>query len=81
MESIAKTDIGMFHLNRRSLAQLLRIDFNDDVWLNTTSLNDKLSILEEKLGEEVPLRFEISYRDMEVNFGLNDMDVSLEYTL
>jgi len=29
----------------------------------------------------VPIRFELSYRDIKVDFGLNDHDVSVEYVL
>ena len=40
-ESISRTDIGKFHLNRKTLAELIGIDLSE-VWLNSTSLSDKL---------------------------------------
>lgn len=80
MQAISKTPLGKFHLNKNTFAELLYLDM-EDINFNSSSLSPQLSIFEEKLGENIPLRFELGYRDMKIDFGLNNHDVSVEYVL
>lgn len=79
-ESISKTPVGKLHLNRKTFAELLRLDLSD-VNFTSSSISRQLSIFEEKLGADVPLRFELSYRDMDIDFGPDFHDISMRYML
>jgi hypothetical protein len=37
--------------------------------------------LKNKLGEDVPLKFDLSYKDMQVSFQDYNADILFEYTL
>jgi hypothetical protein len=78
--SISKTALGKFHLNQKSLATILRQSAYKTK-LDTSTVKNMLSIFEEKLGPDVPLTFDLSYRDMKVEFIGETHDIALNYML
>lgn len=78
--SISKTAVGKYKLTKKTLATLLR-QYQYKTNLNSTSIKNMLGIFEEKLGENVPMSFDLSYRDMKVEFLGETHDISLEYVL
>jgi hypothetical protein len=54
----------------------------NELFLNTTSLAKHLSIFEEKLGDGIPLKIDLTYQNMDVIFAEDDLlDIVLDYTL
>jgi hypothetical protein len=47
---------------------------------NTTFLAPQLPLFQEKLGEDVPLKLKLHWKDIKVLFGQYDSDIILEYT-
>lgn len=82
-EALTKSKLGKFNLNKRSLNAMLGTD--GDLDFDTTSMGLLLPILKEKTGLGRPLNFEISWRDMKIDFHHNLIgggnDVSFEFIM
>jgi len=75
-EQVAKTPLGQFSMNRRSLAALFNDDQKHD--LTTSTLKTKIPIFEQKLGANKPLDFKIGYRDMTFKFNREGYNFRIE---
>ena len=69
LEQLAKTELGTFNLDTRSLKAM--VNGTDIVTgdLDSTRLANSFPVLMRKIGNNVPLAFEFSYQDMKVNFA------------
>jgi hypothetical protein len=55
-EQIAASPLGRFEMNHKNLNDLLHHTEVEDMWnFNTTSISDKFSIFEDKIGPNVPI--------------------------
>lgn len=77
-EQLSYTDIGKYVLNKRNFNTFLHSQgFN----LTTSDLEADFPIFKAKLGADKPLKFELTYRDAEVKFGQDNVDLSIESML
>jgi len=74
-QQIAKSPLSRFHLNRKSMNEFFGAN---DLRFDTSSMKRDMPILHKKLGENKPLTFILSFRDMKVGFAQGDKDVTLE---
>lgn len=79
-EAVQQSKLGKFILNEHTLNELLG---TEGLKWDTTHLKQKIPILAEKIGDDVPLEFELSYRDMkiEIPYERNDIDVHAGFVL
>ena len=78
MQAFGNSEIGKLNLNQDKMNELFE---RDDIVLTSTALADQLPIFKEKLGEDQPLRVELSFDNMQVNYGINNNDVNVAYTM
>jgi hypothetical protein len=76
---LAKSRIGKVKLNK---------DLSNKFWgtgnslnFNTTSLSPHLPLFEKKLGKNVPLAVELTFKDFKIQFGKMNTDVIAQYTM
>jgi len=74
--------LGTFKINKVNLNELFHLE-EGHLNFDTTSLAQYLPIFEQKLGSNVPIELDLSYRNMQIKFGENDgvTDIDLEYIL
>lgn len=79
-EAVQKSKLGKFILNERTLNELMG---TTDLKWDTNHLKQKIPILANKIGDDIPLEFELSYRDMkiEIPYERNDIDVHAGFVL
>ena len=53
----------------------------DDTVLDTTQLKKHVKLFYEKLGPDVPLKVDVSFKDIKVFFGQTDYDIAVDYTM
>lgn len=79
-EQLSHSRVGSMTLDEESLN--LMLNTTEKIKMDTTSLARHLPLLEEKVGENIPLAFEISYDNINIEFGNEfDTDVLAEFTL
>jgi len=52
-----------------------------NIEFDTTSIAKHIPLFEDKLGENVPLKMDLSFKDTNIMFAQHDTDISLDYTL
>ena len=84
---IQDSPLGTFKLNQVNLNEFFHHE-PGFLPFDTTSLARFLPIFEEKLGPNVPLEINLSYRDMKFTFGADwsdnnegEIDIDVEYIL
>jgi hypothetical protein len=77
-EQIGHTDLGEYILNKRNYNALFH---TKNVNITTTTLEREFPIFKEKLGDDKPLRFNLIYKDMKINFNKDSSDFHAEYIL
>ena len=78
-------------LNQMAKTPIGRVNFNEERWntafgvqdfkLDSTSLADRIKLFQEALGDNKPLVFDMTFKDISVSFGQFDVDMSIDYTL
>lgn len=76
-EQIGYTSIGKYTLNKRFYNGLI----HNTIDISTDSLQNDFPIFKAKLGADKPLRFNLHYRDMKVDFYKDGSDFHAEYIL
>lgn len=76
-QQISQTDLGKYILNKRYFNAL--IHNKDDVTTNT--LEKDFPLFKAKLGDNKPLRFNFSYKNMKIDFYKQGSDFYAEYTV
>ena len=76
--SVARSRLGHINLNTQTVSEL----WNDPTMnFTTTSLGKHFPILEKKLGKNLNLVGQTSFKDINVIFGSFDTDVIVSYTI
>jgi hypothetical protein len=86
MEQIGISHVGAIELTKDSLNKIMNTTLHGgsekELYLNTTSLAKHLPVFKDNLGDDIPLKFNLTYKDTEVKFGeTDDLDIVLDYTL
>ena len=66
MNSWAKSHIGKFDLNEEKLNLMFE---TDNIKFNTTAIATQIPLFQEKLGDDIAMKMEISFKDYKVMFG------------
>jgi len=77
---VAKSEIGTVSLNKDTIAKL----FNNPkmhIEFDTTSMKRHIPLFEDKLGENVPLKMDLSFKDIDIMFAEHETDIILDYML
>jgi hypothetical protein len=74
--------VGTMTLDETTLNKMLNTTESEFMKVNTSSMAYYLPLFQDKLGDDIPLAFELSYSRMDITFGeAKDMDVMAEFTL
>jgi len=77
MNQWAKSSIGKFDLDETRINLLLETDW---IKLTSSTMSNHLPIFQSKLGHDIPMKLEVSYKDFNVMYGKFDSDIIMEYT-
>jgi len=65
---VAKSEIGTVSLNKYTIGEL----FNNpkmNIEFDTTSIAKNIPLFEDKLGENVPLKMDLNFKNINIMFG------------
>lgn len=77
MSKIGESEIGTYIFNKKTINKIYGLP--KGTLFNTTSVQSVLPILNQKLGADVPIKIEVSYRDMKVAFYEIGNHIELEF--
>ena len=77
LNSFANSEIGQVQLNKGLLNEMFG---KHDLEWTSSSLVEQLPMFNQTLGEDVPLKLTLHFKDITVLFGQFDSDIILEYT-
>lgn len=84
-EQAAKSNVGKYTLDTESFnIEIMKLPQGEQIHLTSSTIKEifGLSIFEEMLGENIPMKVDFSYRNMDMKFGVSDwVDISMEYIL
>ena len=77
LNSFANSEIGQVQLNKGLLNEMFG---KHNLEWTSSSLVEQLPMFNQTLGEDVPLKLTLHFKDITVLFGQFDSDIILEYT-
>ena len=75
---LAQSDIGKINLNSARWDQFFMVD---GFKLDSSSISNHIKLFKEKIGENIGLKIDFSFKDIQVYFGQFDVDMAVDYTM
>ena len=79
--AIARSDVGKIMINKDKIKKMLSSYRLSDYLFTTTSIKKYIPIFENKLGKNMDLHLDLSFKYINVLFGQYDTHIILEYTV
>lgn len=78
LNQISKSPLGNLWFNENKFNDFFHVDGYS---FNSTSLASHIKIFEDKIGKNKPMKVDINFKDIQVRFGQNEVDMTLDYTI